>query len=71
MVTIEIKSGQQILLKKVTFGDTKRHSKKNEKYCEHKLTISYLFSIHVHKHHTKLKYNCEKLNPNLHIVTFI
>ena len=29
---IYIKSVQQILLKKITFGHTKRHSKKNQKY---------------------------------------
>ena len=32
MVTIHIKSVQQILQKKITFGHTKRHSKENQNY---------------------------------------
>ena len=30
-----------------------------DKYCKNKLTISYLFSVHFHKHHANLvKHGC-------------
>ena len=49
MVTIDIKSVQQILQKKINFGHTKRLSKKKSKsFVNHRYSIKMCFFFHIY-----------------------